>query len=593
MGEIMQYIVATALSVVALGSLSYYAWLHFNKRDLIMTGGVLMFVATIPLLLETYYKGADDGLAFGFLLVPAWMALIVGSGLVLAGAFFAHRRDMGEVEEEPEIIEEFKAENDFSEFLKSKQDEFFEQLEDPAARGKADALAKDGPFPKTGDEAPVSGGYEANLRKRYATEGRRYLQEFIRNLKAGLRRSIKELTSLQTSIKKNHYPDNARGIYLKGLHRVRPEDLRRAAQEHKEAEGQARVFRDQCGLEPGEQVDYAKRRTLLTTLIVFFLLFLPIEIGLSLMTLKGDIGDWKSVEIGLYMAFFIVAAAFGIGYLWQWTKRNTKTILRGLCRIGAVALFTAYFAVLGAAMHARNEDTGIGIVGTYKGYLGLFDSLALLAIFVVNIAAFFIAVREAVITFNRFHGWDNIRDRLEEAEDHWDDLEDQVRESTTHAIEDTQAMCGKHRETKDRLVSDIKIKHNALKNISKESIAAYALVFSSQFDQDVNEYRQANCEYRSQLYGPPAYFDHVDPITFEETAREICSAELTDIPSDEEVNEALQGIEHIQQEARVWTEEEGQLRKLFNDNDRAMTECAKQDIAYKPSPELDPAGAQS
>jgi len=596
MGEIIQHVVATALTAVILGGVGWYAWTSLSKRDIAIAGTFLAVVGGILILLENLNRvdSNQSGYFLGFMIFPAWLVLLSGIGLIGVAVFLADQRDMGEEEPEEDTIEEMRAENDFATYLRTKLEDFRKDLEDPVERGKKDALAKGGPFPKTDDLEPAGGGYEAHLRRKYETAGRHHLQDFLRALKAGLRNSMKALEALRKSVKENHYHENALSIYQSNLHQVRPEHLRAAAQEHKEAEGQVQIFRDKCGLDHGEPVDYANRRSLLKTILVFLLLFLPVEIGLSYWMLSDNLGK-DALRVAAFAALFIVVFAGLIGYAWQWTKSNKKVVFRVLTSACVAFLTICYLLTLGFAMAYRGDD--INAQGFFKtaleGYGSLFESLGLMAIFLINILAFLIAVHEAVHTFNRYHGWDAVNQRQIEAEDHWEDLVGQVHESTNSAIESTEEMCRRHLSEKSKHENSIRVKHAALKGINKDSIQAYGLVFSGQFDKDIHTYQDENANYRSQIYVPPAYFGKTEPIVFDDIAQEICEKELEDIPSEEEVSQVLGHALPLQEEADLWSNRKGQLRKAFNENDKEMIDSAIQEREYQPNPDLDPGNTNS
>lgn len=576
--------------LIALGALAIYATAAYflrekaEKRDILLAAGATFVLFGVLLIVEMIFHRDDSPYLFGSFLPAIALGMIWSFALAAIGLFFAKPPLNGNGGAEDGVPEE-KPENNFIKFLETKQEEFYGQLPNPSEEGEKDATAEDGPYPRTKDEAPISGGFESNHRITYETCGRNYLVEFVKQLKAGLSSNLRKLEGKKNEIEPDHYANKSRSIYQSGIASVQAEDLRDSANALRDAENQMWAFRKKCNLQSGERIDYSHRATWGS--LSLWLIFLGVaEWAFSFYILRKDIGAQASIYAStLAMATIIFLAAI-IGYCWQWTKRNQELITRIIAWAVITTAAVLYIVGIGLLLGYRGdlafsgEDLGFRefikrvVVGGYQKALKEIDEFVIM---LLNILAFAIAIYHVAHKFNKFHDYDGAKRDEDRARGHWEDSRDYINDNTHDSIEEPDKECKKDEEDAKSILRDTQVKMNALKKLTKDAVIAYGHIFQISYRKDIADYQKANREARPQLFPPPQYFGQIEPIDFSAIAAEIFQDELQDIPTEADMEAAELNAKRVHDEARNWREMKPKLRSAYNGYNTEVVDAALQD----------------
>lgn len=575
--------------LIALGALAIYATAAYflrekaEKRDILLAAGAAFVLFGVLLIVEMIFHRDDSPYLFGSFLPAIALGMIWSFALAAIGLFFAKTLPPVDEDEEKEILEE-KPENNFIKFLETKQEEFYGQLPNPSEEGEKDATAEDGPYPKTKDEAPTSGGFESNHRITYETSGRNYLMEFVKQLKAGLSSNLRKLEGKKNEIEQSHYANKSRSLYQSGIASVQADDLRDSANALRDAENQMRIFRKSCNLQTGERIDYSHRATWGS--LALWLIFLGVaEWAFSFYILRKDIGAQASIYASTLAMATIIFLAVIIGYCWQWTKRNQELTTRIIAWAGITTAAMAYIVGIGLLLGYRGDLASavgdgfpefIKMVG--RGYQKALKEIDEFVIMLLNILAFAIAIYHVAHKFNKFHDYDGAKRDEDLARGHWEGLRGYINDNTHNAIEEPDEECKKDEQSVENIFRDTQVKMNALKRLTKDAVTAYEHIFQSSYLKDIADYRRVNGEARPNLFPPPKYFEqNIESIDFSEIAEEVCQDELQDIPIEADMEAAELNAKRVHDEARNWREMKSKLRSAYNGYNTEVVDAALQD----------------
>lgn len=546
---------------------------YCTRREIALAavGAVLLFGAL--LFVESRYATEQGQSILGAYLPAALFGLFWGLGLVLLAMLPSDS-----------IAPPARKENSFRAFIEKQLADFYADMEDPAARGVADARNKGGPFPATTDARPLPGGYEDGLRKRYENMAGVYLQTFMTGLLDGVQKSLGVIERLNKEIEPGWFAQQARNAYKQGIKDIRPEALLAAAQEYKRAGDERKEFEDGCQLRPGEKIEHFPRTSGLK-LGFILLIFGAAQFGLALFLLNE-----QHRQQGLHIALFAVLAAifigFAMGFFQQWTRRNKGAFTRVAART-AVALFAlSYGAGLGFLMgwspgQEWGESAAAFAQGAFlsisQGFrsLGAERGLEQLALLAGSMGAFSVIAYHISHRFNKFHPRDAFVKQEKKARGRWLRLTEKIERNGEQAVSAADADCQSGQRSAADSRQEIQTGHKTLDSITKDAAGVFRGIFQPQFEEDIRAYREANANARSDIFQPPDYFSDPAPqINFNKIVQEIGDTHLNDLPSGAEFEQAEQHFNRLQDEARKWEKVRPELQEAFSRFDKEAIAAA-------------------
>jgi len=575
--------------LIALGALAIYVTAAYflrkeaEKRDILHAAGAAFVLFGVLLIVEMIFHRDDSPYLFGSFLPAIALGMIWSFALAAIGLFFAKPPLNGDGGEEDEIPEE-KPENNFVKFLETKQEEFYGRLPNPSEKGEKDATSEDGPYPKTKDEAPISGGFESSHRITYETCGRNYLTEFVKQLKAGLSSNLRKLEGKKSEIEPDHYANRSRSIYQSGISSVQAETIRDSANALRDAENQMRIFQKNCNLRSGERIDYSHRATWGS--LALWLIFLGVaEWAFSFYILRKDIGAQASIYASTMAMATIIFLAAIIGYCWQWTKRNQELTTRIISWAGITTAAVFYIVGIGLLLGYRGDLASAGDDGFWefikmvgRGYQKALKEIDEFVIMLLNILAFAIAIYHVAHKFNKFHDYDGAKRDGDFARGRWEELRGYINDNTHNAIEEPDKECKEDEENVENVFRDTQVKMNALKTLTKDAVTVYGDIFQISYLKDIADYRHANTAALPKPFRPPEYFGQkIEQIDFSAIVEETCQDEFQDIPTEADMEAAELNAKRVHDEARNWREMKPKLRSAYNGYNTEVVDAALQD----------------
>lgn len=546
---------------------------YCTRREIALAavGVVLLFGAL--LFVESRYATDVGPSILGPFLPAALFGLFWGLGLVLLAILPSDS-----------IAPPVRNENSFRAFIEKQLSDFYADMEDPAARGVADARHKGGPFPATTDARPLPGGYEDGLRKRYEGMAGVYLQTFLTGLLDAVQKSLGVIERLNKEIEPGWFAQQARNAYKQGIKEIRPEVLLAAAQEYKRAGDERKEFEDGCQLRPGEKIEHFPRTSGLK--LGFILLFFgAAQCGLALFLLDG-----QHRQQGLHIAFFAVLATifigFAMGFFRQWTRRNKGAFTRMAARTAVALLALSYAAGLGFLMGwSPGQEWGESaaaiaqgaFLSTLQGFrtLGAERWLEQLALLGGSVGAFSVLAWHISHRFNKFHPRDAFVKQENKARGRWLRLTEKIERNGEQAVSAADADCQSGQRSAAESRQEIQTGQKTLESITKDAAGVFRGIFQPQFEEDIRAYREANANARSDIFQPPDYFSDPAPqINFNKIVQEIGDTHLNDMPSGAEFEQAEQHFNRLQDEARKWEKVRPELQEAFSRFDKEAIAAA-------------------
>lgn len=573
---------------ITLGAFALYAGVTYILRDrapnqslYYAAGGALLLFGGL-MAFEWNLKLDDGGYVLGAFL-PAVLLGLVWSFVLAATALFLPKDwgkgggNIGEGDGKPPAIEE-RPENNFVNFLNDKMNELAERLPDPKAAGNRDGGMESGPVPKANETAPPKGGFEENLRGTYESSGRMYLQQFCDQLLSGIRSNLRKLQTKRNEIEDGHYVNQSRGIYQEGAASIQTNEVRDSANQLRKARNKMRAFVESCKLREGERIDFSNR-TGWKKLALWLAGVAAVEWAFSAYVLETGIGAANSIQISAIAVAIILTLASAIGTCIRWTRHNQRTARR-VAFSCAIAVCTALYIIgIGLLMGTRGAlGTTEGIIETIlKGYREGFKNIGDFVIMVVNFAAFGVAIYHVMLFSNKFDDYDgNLQDE-EFAKDHWEEILDEIRGYATQAIELPDRASKLDEAQVKNVLLENQVKLNALRNLSKDAIAAYGHLFQSDYQKDVDDYQKANGDARGDLVPVPKYFGQVNPIDFGPIAEEIEESIKEKAPTAEELQQAQEDAQAVLNEVKDYRELKARLSSAYKKHGREVIDAAVQD----------------
>jgi len=546
---------------------------YCTRREIALAAvGALLLFGSL-LFVDSRYATGEGQSILGAFLPASLFGLFWGLGLVLLASLPSDS-----------LPPPARKENSFRTFIEKQLPDFYADMEDPAARGVADARHKGGPFPATTDARPLPGGYEDSLRKRYEGMAGAYLQTFMTGLLDAVQNSLGVIERLNKEIEPGWYAQQARNLYKRGIREIRPDVLLAAAQEYKRAGDERKEFEDGCQLRPGEKIEHFPRTGGLK--LGFILLFFgAAELGLFMFLLNP-----LHRQQGFHIAFFAVLASifigFAMGFFRQWTRRNKGAFTRMAART-AVALFAlSYAAGLGFLMgwtpEQRWGESAAAIaqgalLSISQGFrsLGAEQGLVQLGWLGGCVIAFSVMAWHISHRFNKFHPRDAFVKQEKKARERWFGLTEKIERNGDEAVRAADGDCQSGQRSAAESRREIQAGHKTLDSITKDAAGVFRGIFQPQFEEDLRAYRAANANARSDIFQPPDYFaDPAPQINFNKIVQEIGDTHLNDMPTGAEFEQAEQHFNRLQDEARKWEKVRPELQEAFSRFDKEAIAAA-------------------
>ena len=553
-------VMVAALVVYGLATSLLRDYCTRREVALAAVGAVLLFGSL--LFVDSRYATGEGQSILNVFLPASLFGLFWGLGLVLLAMLPSDS-----------LPPPARKQNSFRAFIEKQLPDFYADMEDPAARGVADARHKGGPFPATTDARPLPGGYEDGLRKRYESMAGMYLQTFITGLLDGLQKGLGVIERLNKEIEPGWYAQQARNFYKQGIKDIRPDVLLAAAQEYKRSGDERKEFEDSCQLRPGEKIEHFPRTSGLK--LGFILLFFgAAQFGLFLFLLN-ETHRQQGLHIALFAVLASVFIGFAMGFFRQWTRRNKGAFTRMAART-AVALFALSYAaglgfLMGWAPEPKwGESTAAVAQGIFlfvsQGFrrLGAEQGLVQLALLLGSVGAFSVIAWHISHRFNKFHPRDAFVKQEKKARARWLRLTEKIERNGDEAVSAADADCQSGQRSAAQSRQEIQAGQKTLDSITQDAAGVFRSIFQPQFEEDIRAYREANANARSDIFQPPDYFSDPAPqINFNKIVQEIGDTHLNDLPSGAEFERAEQHFNRLQDEARKWEKVRPELQEAF------------------------------
>ena len=518
------------LAVVVACAIVWAAHRYLSRSATIWLGVLLVAVSGMALMLDFLNDGIRTSILSGhksttgqslFAMGPeisilgagwnfALLALLCGVVLIVVGFFKRVAKQSSDAD---------NANIDDATRIERELDDAIDELSadwNPAALGQQDATQTTGAVPGGHETRPT--GTERNMRDRYRNLAKDFLLGTVRALQKEIADAFGTLSNVMDSVAATPYQKIAHAHY----NELRPKDTDQQINAMRIEIMRARTavsrFAEKLGV-ASEELEWTGGNTPTRKLIMWGAFFVLAEFLANYWLLKDEIGAQQAVFAAFLAVAIILFMSFICAWLLQFVRRGPKLITRIGVSLLCLFLFTLFLCAFGLLLGWRDATaTDIvdaeGAAATLRvsmdvianGYAASISNTPNITVLIINLLAFGVFAWKVALWTDKFRGYGNLKQRLDNALADWDDFLQSHEDSVRDALKEASDKAYRNAKDASAATSTIRKKTATLENIRQIIGGAYTAKLHPAYSFDIQEYRRANAENRELEVDPTPKF---------------------------------------------------------------------------------------